>query len=315
MSIQVSIIVPSYEHAPFLQQRLESVFEQTYQNYELILLDDASKDGSATILKQYAQHPKVNHLIINKENSGSPFKQWQKGIELAKGKYIWIAESDDWADNHFLEKTVPLLEKDDEIVVAYAQSLTIDKEGNTLQPYIEKLYKIDTEKWKTPYVATGKEETLTALIYQNTLPNASAVVFRKVKNIIAILPKGMKYCGDWWFWIQLLRQGKIAYTPEELNHFRYHGGTTRAAVQQSVRLRRLKERLDILTLIESAYPEARSLVRSRKARLLASVFQIAGWSNLSNTLAESRLYMGHQFAFLFGLPYLVKQRLKKMITK
>lgn len=95
MSSLVSIIIPNYNHAAFLQQRLNSVFQQTYQNFEVILLDDASTDASVAILNEYKDHPKVSHLVINERNSGSPFKQWQKGIALAKGEYVWIAESDD----------------------------------------------------------------------------------------------------------------------------------------------------------------------------------------------------------------------------
>ena len=86
---QVSVIVPNYNHAPYLRQRIDSILAQTYQDFELILLDDSSTDKSEEVLLSYKDHPKVISLIINKQNSGSTFKQWDKGIELAKGEYIW----------------------------------------------------------------------------------------------------------------------------------------------------------------------------------------------------------------------------------
>lgn len=74
----VSIIVPNYNHIEFLGERLNSIFNQTYQEFEVILLDDFSSDGSDKILQSYADHPKVSHLILNNENLGSLFKRWKR---------------------------------------------------------------------------------------------------------------------------------------------------------------------------------------------------------------------------------------------
>jgi len=89
----LSIIVPNYNHAVFLPQRLDSIFNQTFQDFEVILLDDQSPDNSVEILQQYAQkyRDKVAHFITNDQNTGNPFVQWKKGIELARGEFIWIA--------------------------------------------------------------------------------------------------------------------------------------------------------------------------------------------------------------------------------
>ena len=96
------VIVPNYNHARFLRQRLDSILAQTFQDFELILLDDCSTDESRTILEEYARDPRVR-LDFNEVNSGSPFKQWNKGVRFARGKYVWIAESDDYADPRLLE--------------------------------------------------------------------------------------------------------------------------------------------------------------------------------------------------------------------
>lgn len=107
----ISVIIPNYNHAPYLKQRIDSVLNQTYTDMEVIILDDKSTDNSIEIIEQYRSHPKVVQIELNKQNSGTTFKQWQKGISLAKGEYIWIAESDDYADETFLEKVVGSINK------------------------------------------------------------------------------------------------------------------------------------------------------------------------------------------------------------
>ena len=121
----VSIIVPNYNHSRFLEERLESIFSQTFQDFEVILLDDSSTDNSVEVLKRYATHPKVRELLVNDHNSGSPFKQWQQGFALSLGEYIWIAESDDYADKDFLATLVPALKANPQLGLAYCQSRII----------------------------------------------------------------------------------------------------------------------------------------------------------------------------------------------
>ena len=106
----ISVILPNYNHANYLEERLDSILNQTYTNFELIILDDASNDKSLSILEKYKKHKKVSHFIINKKNTGSPFLQWKKGLELARGEFIWIAESDDFCELNFLETQVKYLE-------------------------------------------------------------------------------------------------------------------------------------------------------------------------------------------------------------
>jgi glycosyltransferase involved in cell wall biosynthesis len=136
----ISVIVPNFNHAPYLEQRIESILNQTFQDFELILLDDCSTDSSVEVLKRYAEHPKLSHLVINEQNSGSTFRQWDKGIALAKGEYVWIAESDDVADPFFLETISKFINNQTDIGLAYTQSRLIDSKGNvTYEPALEKV--------------------------------------------------------------------------------------------------------------------------------------------------------------------------------
>lgn len=128
---RVSVIGPNYNHARFLRQRLDSILAQTFQDFELILLDDCSTDESRSIISEYAKNPQVR-TEFNDANSGSPFKQWNKGVRLAQGDYVWIAESDDYAENLFLERLVGILDGDKEVTFAYCRSREVSDQGQLL---------------------------------------------------------------------------------------------------------------------------------------------------------------------------------------
>src|SRR5579872_4420041 len=127
---KVSVIIPNYNHAKFLVQRIESVLNQTFTDFEIILMDDKSTDNSLEIIERYRHYPKLSKIILNETNSGSTFKQWNKGIREAKGEYIWIAESDDYADEKFLENLVSIIESNGNVGMAYCQSFDVDDKGN-----------------------------------------------------------------------------------------------------------------------------------------------------------------------------------------
>ena len=106
---KVSVIVPNYNYRRFLTKRIDSILAQTYQDIEIILLDDCSTDGSQELLKQYSKYPTFVKYLVNDKNSGSPFAQWERGMAFARGEYLWIAESDDYCKNNFLEVMVNAL--------------------------------------------------------------------------------------------------------------------------------------------------------------------------------------------------------------
>lgn len=137
---KVSIIIPNYNHKIFLEERLHSIFNQTFQDFEVIILDDASDDGSAKILEKFSNHLKVTHFLFNEKNTGSPFKQWKKGLELSQGEYVWIAESDDCCEINFLETTLKIFDEnlDASIVVAKTLKYNQGKTQGEIQHHIFK---------------------------------------------------------------------------------------------------------------------------------------------------------------------------------
>lgn len=221
----LSVIVPNYNHEPFIQKRLESIFNQTYQDFEVILLDDCSTDRSVEVLKKYSTHPKVSHFIVNATNSGNPFKQWKRGIDQASGEYIWIAESDDWCEQDFLEKLMPLFS--DSVGLTYCRSYTYYASTETKSNYFFP-EALDENRWKENYVARGQEELNNFLVYLNTIPNASACVFKKALAGFCTDLISLNICGDWFFWAKMLTKTNVAYIAESLNYWTVSESTVRA---------------------------------------------------------------------------------------
>ncbi len=225
----VSVILPNYNHAPFLEQRIETILNQTFQDFELIILDDCSTDNSKEIIERYRNHPMVREIIYNQENSGSTFKQWHKGIARATGDWIWIAESDDYCDLNFLDVLSKQLKKDNEISLVYCKSVMINDLGDELNGLNDWYQEFpDSNRWESGYVNEGLVEIRSYLSLKNTIPNASAVIFKKMDlgNTGGILST-FKLSGDWIFWIIAISGKKIAYSVDTQNYFRNHSRTVR----------------------------------------------------------------------------------------
>ena len=94
ISKKVTVIIPSYNHAKWISQSIESVLNQSHENLELIIVDDGSSDGSQDVIKRYAEHPKVR-VVFNTLNNGQGYCIKQ-GLKLALGELICILPSDDW---------------------------------------------------------------------------------------------------------------------------------------------------------------------------------------------------------------------------
>ena len=214
----VSIIVPNYNHAVYLRRRLDTIFNQTFQDFEVIILDDCSSDNSKEIIEEYRNRPQVSHIVYNETNSGSPFKQWAKGFELAQGEYIWIAESDDWADLNFLSTLVPELNKKNTIV-AFSNSTIVYPNKMELALDIT-----------SSTLFNGLDFLKKHMIYGNSISNASSAVFKKeCLNKISTTYESFKSSGDWLFWIELCLLGKVYFSAKPLNYNNRHGNNVTAA--------------------------------------------------------------------------------------
>jgi glycosyltransferase involved in cell wall biosynthesis len=222
---KISVIIPNYNYAKYLRDRIESILSQTYPVYEIIILDDNSNDNSMEIINEYInKFPLLVKGVSNEKNSGNVFEQWKKGVEMAKGDYIWIAEADDLSEPIFLDEIMKKITLDEKIIMGYTQSKIIDEHGNiTGDDYLFYTDKIDII-WRADYIADGRDEIEKRLSIKNTILNVSAVVFKN-NNLLDKLKYVNEYnvAGDWRFYVDLLKNGgKILFISDSLNIHRRH---------------------------------------------------------------------------------------------
>ncbi len=213
----ISVIIPNYNHAPFLDLRINTILNQTFTDIEVIVLDDCSTDSSREVIEKYRTDSKISTIIYNKENSGSVFKQWMKGIALAKGEWILIAESDDWSEPSLLEHLYEGTKKDPDITLAFCQTLTV-YDNNTIN-YTSSISAGNVLHMGADFIAKR-------IINSHGIATAGCALFRK--DIIAQMPDISAYrsSGDWKFWIVVASKGKVYESARYLHYWRRHSANT-----------------------------------------------------------------------------------------
>ncbi|OYX27214.1 MAG: hypothetical protein B7Z10_00890 [Rhodobacterales bacterium 32-66-7] len=226
----VSAIVPNYNYAAYIGGRLRSVFDQTHPLREVIVLDDASPDTS---LEEIARTTKAADrtidLVVNPTNSGSPFAQWRKGVERAKGDYVWIAEADDLADPSFVARLVDRMQLAGS-VLGFTDSRQMDETGTPLgasyRPYMNE---IEPGLFDRPFDMDGREFLSRFLAVKNVILNVSGVIAHRQTLLDAFASVGdelygFKVAGDWRLYAEIcVREGStVSWLPEPLNSHRRH---------------------------------------------------------------------------------------------
>ena len=232
----ISAIIPNYNHAKYLQQRIESVLQQTRNPDEIIILDDCSTDKSVAIIEAVvAANPSIS-FIQNTINSDNTFKQWNKGIELANGDFIWMAESDDVAEPEFLYELEQTLLANPQAVLAYCQSKKLNDDGEVTgswQEFTDTV--VEGNAFHNDFVMDGKKYLQQFLIHRNTIPNASAVLFsKKIFDQIGGANETLKTNADWLVWLRMSQFGDVSFLSTSYNYFRYHNESVIAKAHASI---------------------------------------------------------------------------------
>lgn len=251
----VSVIIPNYNHSKFLDERIQSVLNQTYQNFELIILDDKSTDNSVEVINRYKDNPHVSAVVVNEENSGSTFKQWHKGFELAKGDVVWIAESDDSCDEKLLESLVQGY-LDSNAVLAFCKSCKYDVDGNRCSYAPQNIL-------LRSFSMTGHDFIKEYMIHDNIVANASSAIFsRQAALSVDRQYMSMRGEGDWLFWIGLMQTGNVFFCKDELNYFRFHQlNTTKSLSNKGISY--IEHKIIYDHLVKKGYIEPDSIWKER----------------------------------------------------
>ena len=206
----ISVIIPCYNHAKYLEKRLFSVFQQTYEHFEVIILDDCSTDDSLKIINQYKDNPHIQAIVINEKNSESPFLQWEKGISLAKGELIWIAESDDYCELSFLDVMVDAFANNERLAVAFSSYIDFND-----------YYGGRKRKIRSNLTYDGIRFIRGWMSIKCAIKNASGAVFKKeAYERISKEYLSFRGAGDYQFWVELSSKGDVEYVRKDLAYFR-----------------------------------------------------------------------------------------------
>ena len=200
--MDLSIIIPVYNAAPLLNRCLDSIFNQTTQySYEVILIDDGSTDNSIEIIKSR----KEKNISLYKQKNSGPSVARNKGIELAKGKFISFIDADDYWNNGFIEQTVSFLLKNNNcIAVTVGQKhITIDRKIS-YTPLLE---------IKTPFIIDDFYLFWSMYRHVGTCSTTMRTDIVKQTNGQRT---DLRVTEDWEFWFYLATFGKWGMIPETL---------------------------------------------------------------------------------------------------
>lgn len=219
---EISVIVPSYNHAAYVGDAVKSVLSQSFRDLELIVVDDGSKDNSLKILSEFTD-PRLR--VIAQTNQGA-HAAINRGIKSSTGKYIAILNSDDVFHPLRLEKMLTVLKSDSQIGLTGSYIEIIDQSGNTLG--IKHGYK-DAPPWnldnsEKSFRTTGRLHKI--ILTENYLSTTSNFVFpRETLNRIGDF-QPLRYVHDWDFVLRIARWSKISLLPEVLLQYRVHPTNT-----------------------------------------------------------------------------------------
>lgn len=220
----ISVIIPNYNYARYLPERINSILNQTYQPSEIIFLDDNSRDDSVEVAEKLLSNATIPYRIIKNDTNNGVFKQWVKGINLSRSELLWIAEADDFCDNKFLEQMkVAFIDKS--VGISYCQSKLVDIDGCIIQnDVLTHTNEISPTKWLRNYKNIGVNEIREAFMFRNIIVNSGSCLIRKgsisSQNIEQL--ESYKYCGDWFLYSQICKHHDIVYYSHNYNSFRRH---------------------------------------------------------------------------------------------
>ena len=267
---KVAVIVPNYNHARYLPQRIESVLNQSYRDFDLLILDDKSPDNSRDIIDGYRSNPRVQ-VHYNDVNSGSTYRQWTKAIALTSSEYIWFAESDDYADPTLLSRLVGTLEANPNVGMAICESIIVDENNKHVGVYSE-LFKsngdlggVTLPPTDHDFIEDGREYCRRYMVPWNTIPNASAVLFRRSAfEAIGGPVTDLRICGDWLTYCKILMRYDISRIATPLNYFRKHGNNVRTRTKMDTYMTEQRQ----VRAYVAAELQSREPFRHRTAMLL-----------------------------------------------
>lgn len=186
---EVSIIIPVFNQCDFLKDTLKSVKEQSFKNYECIIIDDGSTDNTAQVAKEYCDGNRIKYFY--QENKGLAGAR-NTGIKLARGKYINFIDADDLMYEDFLKNMVNKLENEIDVDVLSCAWDVIDENGKKIIPRVGPV---------------KSNNYFRDLVLKNLFPVHAVILKRNIFNKIGVFNEGLAALEDWDMWLRIAIKG------------------------------------------------------------------------------------------------------------
>lgn len=204
---KVSVLIPSYNHERYLPLALQSVFEQTYTDYEVVVVDDGSTDRSVEILQSY----KGQIRLYTQANRGT-YATLNRLIAESRGQYLAILNSDDlWLPTK-LEKQVAVLEAHPQVGLVHTYGEFIDHEGRPL----------GKNPLGYPWPRTKTGNIIEDLVRYNRIVPSSAMIRRECFERLGGFREDLYGLGDWEMWLRIALHYDVGFVDEPLTLYRVH---------------------------------------------------------------------------------------------
>ncbi len=193
--LKVSVIIPTYNYAPYIQEAIESVLSQTYKDIEIIVIDDGSTDNTKEILADYIKSEKI--CYIYQENRGLPAAR-NTGLKVAQGQFIKFLDSDDFLYPEEIEKQVAQIKNNDNFI-SLSDHCILTPDGSIVK---HKFYPPDDNHQLASFFET------------NPAPPHAYLTPKTLIDKVGGFDETLKACEDWDLWLRILQQGAvIRHTP------------------------------------------------------------------------------------------------------
>lgn len=214
---KVSIIVPTYNYGQFITKTLASVAAQTFQDYEVLIIDNASEDDTTNIVKRWTESDSRFRYHRNASNLGL-FASCNIGFDTSRGTYLVLLSADDYWEDSFLEKSVAALDANPDCSFSYSAW----RNFNTLAGSDE----TNTVGYIAPPKASGIYDETAPLLAHNWITNSITLIRKDLcAKIGGYVHPRLCHLGDWFLWLRLLTQGPAYYINESLGNYRLHSSS------------------------------------------------------------------------------------------
>lgn len=210
---KVSFVVPCYKLAHLLPECVQSILSQSYQDFEVLIMDDCSPDNTPEVANSFGDQ-RVKH-IRNEPNLGH-LRNYNKGIGLAQGEYIWLISADDWLrSSQVLERFVRRMEMSPKVGYVFCPAMKVtDGREQGVMKYSE-ISPGDT-------IVNGHRFLSEHLISANIVPAPAAMARAKCYREISLFPLDLPHAGDWYLWAAFALHYDVAFVAEPMVNRRFH---------------------------------------------------------------------------------------------